>query len=94
MKREKMLIHPLNFQVLAKTPLEPFYWPIYSINFTYQLSQYLNQSTIKNLTEWSHVSYMRFKKQTQSQFEIQWKERHKGTKATSARHPIVSPLVS
>ena len=89
-----MLIHPLNFQVLAKTPLEPFYWPIYSINFTYQLSQYLNQSTITNLTEWSHVSHMRFKKQTQSQFETRWKERHKGTKATSAQRPIVSPLVS
>lgn len=44
------------------------------------------------------MSHLRFKKNkiknTHSQFETRWKERHRGTRATSARRPIVSPLVS
>ena len=31
----KMLIHPLNFEVVTKTPPKLFYWPIYSINFSH-----------------------------------------------------------
>ena len=45
------------------------------------------------------MSYVRFKKKkrkkkTHSQFETRRKERHRGTRATLTRRPIVSPPVS
>ena len=32
--RGKMLMHPLNFQLLAKRPPQLFYWPIYSLYYS------------------------------------------------------------
>ena len=39
--REKCSYTPLNFQPLVETPLELFYWPIYSINYTHLPIQYI-----------------------------------------------------
>ena len=60
-KKGKISIHPLNFQLLTKRPPQLFYWPIYSLNYSQLPNQYFSQSQVKTLTEKAHVTNVTFK---------------------------------
>ena len=47
--------------VMVVVPPQLFYWPIYSLNYSQLPNQYFNQSHVKTLKEYAHITHVTFK---------------------------------